>query len=101
MTNLEAIKAKLNFPLPDNAFILALNDRGLTDSATYVKSAAFDLAYADSIMSLLTSPNTTEGGYSISMADKNALIALANGIYAANGVATPMAKPTATFVQRW
>jgi hypothetical protein len=101
MTNLEAIKAKLNFPLPNNAFILALSDRGLTDSAIYVKSASFDLAYADSIMMLVTAPNTSEGGYSISLTDKAALIKLADGIYAKNGVASPSAKPTATFVQRW
>jgi hypothetical protein len=101
MTNLEAIRAKLNYPLSDNAFILALTDRGLTDSAVYAKSAAFDLAYADSIMTLITAPNTSEGGYSVSLTDKAALMKLADGIYAKNGVASPIVKPTATFVQRW
>ena len=101
MTNLEALKGKLSYPLPSNAFILALTDRGLVDSATYAKCQAFDLAYADAIMMLVTAPNTSEGGYSVSMADKNALIALANGIYDKYGVATAIPKPKATFVQRW
>ena len=101
MTNLEALKGKLNYPLPNNAFILALTDRGLTDSATYSKCTAFDLAYADAIMNLVTAPNTSEGGYSISLSDKDALIKLANGIYAKCGVTGPFPKPTATFVQRW
>lgn len=101
MTNLEAIKGKLGYPLSDNAFIVVLTDRGLSDSNTYVKSNAFDLAYADSIIMLITAPNTTEGGYSVSLPDKKALLDLANWIYASNGVVSPILKPTATFVQRW
>ena len=101
MTNLEALKGKLNYPLSDNAFILALNDRDLSETATYAKCQAFDLAYADAIMMLVTAPNTSEGGYSVSLSDKNALISLANGIYAKYGVAGTFPKPTATFVQRW
>jgi len=101
MTNLEALKGKLTYPLANNAFILALTDRGLVDSATYSKGQAFDLAYADAIMMLVTAPNTSEGGYSVSIADKETLIRLANGIYTKYGVATTVPKPTATFVQRW
>lgn len=100
MTNLEAIKGKLNYPLPDNSFILALNDRGLVETATYLKSQAFDLAYADCITTLVTAPNVSEGGYSVSLSDKATLIKLANGIYAKYGQPGIM-KPTATFVQRW
>ena len=101
MTYLEAIKGKLNYPLSDNSFILALNDRGLNENDTYNKGQAFDLAYADAIMTLVTAPNTTEGGYSISLTDKNALTNLANGIYARYNTASLTARPTATFVQRW
>lgn len=101
MTNLEALKAKLNYPLSDNAFILALTDRGLSDSATYSACTAFNLAYADVIMTLVTAPNMTEGGFSLNLTEKNALINLANGIYERNGVASPFPKPTAKFVQRW
>lgn len=100
MTNLEAIKGKLNYPLSDNSFILALNDRGLVETATYSNCQAFELAYADSIKTLITAPNISEGGYSISLSDKAALIKLANGIYAKYGINSSL-NPTATFVQRW
>lgn len=101
MTFLEAIKGKLNFPLSDNSFIVALNDRGLTETATYTKGASFDLAYADAIMTLVTTPNVSEGGYSISITERASLLKLADAIYAKYGEASHTAKPTATFVQRW
>lgn len=101
MTNLEAIKGKLNYPLTDNAFKLALADRDLTDMATYAKCQAFDLAYADLIVMLITSPNVTEGGYSVSQSDKEMLLNLANGIYTKYGEPVSSLKKTATFVQRW
>jgi hypothetical protein len=101
MTNLEALKGKLSYPLKSNSFILALADRGLSDSATYLKCKEFDLAYADVIMTLLTVPNVSESGYSISLSDKQTLLGLANGIYDKYGVASLILKPTAKFVQKW
>jgi len=103
MTYLEAIKGKLSYPLSDNAFILVLADRSLTSTDTYVKGESFDLAYADSIVVLLTTPNISEGGYSVSFSDRAILLKLATGIYTKYGVANPLSslKPTATFVQRW
>ena len=100
MTNLEAIKGKLSYPLSDNAFIVALEDRGLTSTFTYAKGSAFDLAYADTIITLISAPNVSEGGYSVSLSDKKALLDLANGIYKKYGETTSSLKPTATFVQR-
>ena len=103
MTYLEAIKGKLSYPLADNAFILALTDRGLTSTDTYSKGEVFDLAYADTIMVLLTTPNISEGGYSISFSDRAILLKLANGIYTKYGAVNPLSslKKTATFVQRF
>jgi len=104
MTNLDAIKAKLNYPLTENAFILALQDRGLFSDEIYSGGESFDLAYADVINTLVTSPNVSEGSYQISMNDKTALINLANGIYTKYGVLNPLKsslKKTATFVQRF
>jgi hypothetical protein len=100
MTNLEAIKGKIVYPLSDNSCILALNDRELIETDTYVKGKAFDLAYADLIITLLHSPNVSEGGYSISISDKAALEKVATGIYAKYGVKSSLT-PTATFVQKW
>lgn len=101
MTYLEALKGKLNFPLSDNSFILALTDRGLTESATYAKCAAFDLAYADAIMTVITSPNVSEGGYSITLTERSNLLKLAEAMYAKHGQNTPVSKPSAKFVNRW
>ena len=105
MTNLEAIKAKLNYPLTENAFILALQDRGLASAGIYAGGEAFDLAYADAITTLVTAPDVSEGGYQISMADKITLLSLAAGIYtkysAVNPIPASSLKKTATFVQRF
>ena len=103
MTNLEAIRAKLNYPLSENAYIVALEDRGVTSGGVYVTSEAFDLAYADMITSLVTAPNITEGGFSISLTDKQTLLSLADKIYTKYDVANPIGslKKKATFVQRF
>ena len=98
MTYLEAIKGKLNYPLSDNAFILALTDRGLVQTDTYAKSQAFELAYADAITTLVTSPNVSEGSYSVSLSNKEMLLSLANGIYTKYGEPVSSLKKTATFV---
>lgn len=105
MTNLEAIKGKLSYPLSDNAFNLALSDRGLTGSATYSDKKLLELAYADLLFTCVSAPNVSEGGYSISQADKKLLIQIANGIYTKWSTAEvkysgPM-KPTATVVNPW
>jgi len=105
MTNLEAIKAKLNYPLSDNSFIVALQDRGVTSAGVYTGGESFDLAYADAINTLVTAPDTTEGGFSISLADKAQLLRLADGIYTkysiSNPITTSSLKQKATFVQRF
>jgi hypothetical protein len=99
MTYLEAIKAKLNYPLSDNTFILALTDRGLVSTDNYAKGQSFDLAYADAITTLVTAPTVSEGGYSISLSDKKALSDLADGIYKKYGEPIRSLKKTAKFVQ--
>jgi hypothetical protein len=102
MTNLEAIKGKLAYPLSDNAFNLALTDRGLTGTDTYSidNRQSLELAYADLCCTLISAPNVSEGGYSVSLSDKTTLSKLANGIYAKYGQSSPL-RPTAKFVQRW
>lgn len=100
MTNLEAIKAKLNYPLTENAFILALQDRGLTSSATYSDKKLLELAYADLCYTLMTSPNITEGGYSVSLSDKKILTQVADSIFKKYSLISPLA-PKATFINVW
>ena len=105
MTNLEAIKARLSYPLTENAFKLALQDRGLTSAGIYTGGEAFDLAYADTITMLVAAPDTSEGGFNISLPDKTHLLRLADGIYTTYSVTNPLTKSslkkTATFVQRF
>lgn len=99
MTNLEALKAKLNYPLSDNSFILALSDRGLVSTATYADRKSLELAQADLIYTLVTTPNITEGGYSISLSDKSSLMKLADGIYLKYGIRNPL-RSIATFISK-
>ena len=66
----------------------------------YAGGETFDLAYADAIAVLLTTPDIKEGGYSLSVTDKNTLTKLANGIYSKYGIVSSL-KPTAKFVRRW
>ena len=100
MTYLEALKAKIDYPLTDNAFILALEDRGLTSTDTYTKGKLFDLAYADCLTQLVTMVDKKEGSFSLSFSEKENIIRIANGIYARYGIVSSL-KPTAKFVSRW
>lgn len=106
MTNLEALQARLGYPLSENSFTLALESRGLVPINTFTGSdiQAFDLAYADMLTTLITSPdNVSEGGFSISSADRKMIAEIADRIYDQYDTANviPKQNPTATFVQRW
>jgi len=96
MTNLAAIKAKLNFPLSDDAYILALSDRGLVSTATYADKKLLELTWADLVYTLATTPNTTEGGYSISFSNRGDLLKAADAVYLKYGIRNPL-RPIATF----
>jgi len=99
MTNLEALKAKVNYPLSDNSFILVLSDRGLVSSATYADKRLLELAQADLIHTIVTSPNISEGGYSITLTEKGSLLKIAEGIYKKYGIRNPL-RPIAKFVNK-
>ena len=103
MTNLDALKAKVGYPMADASFELALTKRGLTSTDIFTgEDSAFELAYADCILVLLTSPSSVqEGGYSIQLGGKDALADIANKIYDKYGKTIPTPKPVAKFVQRW
>lgn len=99
MTNLEALKGKVNYPLDDNSFILALTDRELIHSETYSteNKRSLELAHADCLVTLISSPNISEDGYSITLSDKASLQKIASGIYKKWGVSDP-STPTASFI---
>lgn len=75
----------VSFPLAESqAEVLAVR-RGLDFDALYTRDTAnsreFRLTHADSLRLLVTQPNVSEGGVSISVSDKAALTAMANAIY--------------------
>ena len=47
MTNVEALKATVNYPIDDTKVIKILTDRGFIDTAPYGGTSAFELATAD------------------------------------------------------
>jgi hypothetical protein len=107
MTYTEALLAKVGYPLSDNAIHLALEGRELDPTEIFVATEnvqAFDLAYADALVMVLTQPGSiSEGGYSISAGDRILLANIANRMFIKYGKASPLesAKPQARFVQRW
>lgn len=101
MTILEAIKESVGYPVPDKRAEMALLKRGLTktEDATeaVLNSKNFELATADLMFWMVTAANVSEGGYSLSVADKSAIKDIASGIYSKWGIADP-SKPTARFI---
>ena len=101
MTILEAIKEAIGYPISDNRAAMTLTKRGLTGSSTATEAVlngrAFDLATADLMIWLITAPNISEGGYSLSVAEKGQIKSLASGIYSKWNV-QDSTTPTARFI---
>lgn len=78
MTIKEALKATINFPLPDNVLDKALIDAGLEGTADYSADINRDVDICGSglLFILLTSGNISEGDYSISLPERSNLMAL-------------------------
>ena len=88
MTISEAISSVLGFKVKAMTIQVICAKRGLNPSDTFDANTsvkAFDLATADAVKMGLTMPNVTEGGVSISMPDKDKMLAYANTIYAQYG----------------
>lgn len=85
MTIIKALKSKFNYNLPDSFFESILIDAGLNGESEYTQeignSEAFQMAWANGLVALITTPNITEGDYSISLADRASIIKLINWIY--------------------
>ena len=108
MTNAEALLARVGYPLSDNAIQMALEKRGMSVDDDYVALEdvqSFDLAYADCLFVVIASPASfSEGGMSVTSADVNRLIEMANFIYKKYGEVSPIKdtlRPIARFVNRW
>lgn len=75
MTNLEALKAIVQYPLDEDSFKLALINRSLTETDTYSASnlKKLELSKADCLATILSTPTTTEGGFALSHTNKGEL----------------------------
>ena len=85
-TILAALKSQVQYPLPQDFFLTVLVGRGLdgSDDCTQeiLASAAFKGANADCLKQIILYPSSiSEGGMSISKADKRDLLFLANRLY--------------------
>lgn len=72
MTNLEALKAIVQYPLDDNSFKLALLNRDLLETGTYGATdlKKLELSKADCLATILSTPTISEGGYALAHTNK-------------------------------
>lgn len=104
MTNLEALQASVLYPVKVMLLTKVLLDRGLlgSDDYVFVKQRLVDLAVADIYCKLIGSPNISEGGISISIADKASLMKAASSIYVKYGESDPYGlTPSVGSVSPW
>jgi hypothetical protein len=84
MTNLQAIKQRVNYPLSDIQAEEKLISRGVDAEGTFSKEVAksreFRLAYADTLRFVLTMVNLSQGG-SITAQNPAGIRGTANAIY--------------------
>lgn len=82
MTVLQALKISVGYPLDENFLTRIMVDRQLDPQEEYAGSdEAFLLARADVYMGLAVSPDVMMDGFTLSVADRNLLVSLAEGIY--------------------
>lgn len=105
MTNLEAIRNDVIYPLEDGKLEKALIDRGVDPIGVYSLSVkgVLELTRADLYVKLVTAPNIQEGGITISITEKTSIMKIASATYLKNGEADPFAVvgPTVSGVSPW
>lgn len=89
MTNLEKIRARVKHPMfTNNDFVSALEDRGLVSTDQFdltINKQALDLTEADMLCRIISLPNVSEGGFSVSVTEKETLKKQASAIYSKYG----------------
>lgn len=107
MTVLEALQAKITYPMTAAFFETILIERSLTGTDAYTadtaKSKSFRLATADCYKAVAFGVNVTEGSLSISQPERDKLIALANSIYRQYGEEPvgAVVQPGIKFLKDW
>lgn len=89
MTIKEALKSDVSYPIPDAFFDKTFITRGLKGSDEFTQeigvSKSYRLAYADCLKRHITAVNMSEYGLSVSLADRDKIVNIANGIYGQYG----------------
>lgn len=103
-TILEALRDEIHYPLPTGYLENKLIVRGLNKDDEFDPETArgkdFRGCVADCLVGLVTSPNISEGGVSISQTYKDQIMKIANSIYTSIGEneVTDEKEPTVTIV---
>lgn len=76
-----ALRGKINFPLSEETIGTALIEAELDGDAVYTKSRTkeVEICAAGLILVVCTSGNVSEGGYSLSLSDKESLLKVRRG----------------------
>jgi hypothetical protein len=95
LTKKQALRGKINYELPDDAYEIALIEAGLNgdDEFTADDAKDIDLCAAGLILIVLTSANESEGGYSISISDRAGLLKIRSLILKKWGIADDTLAP--------
>lgn len=90
MTNLQALQSVIgvNYPFDTNMYLKALIDVNIDPAENYTGSngKAIDLCVAGLIPTLIMACDIKEGGYSVTVADRNALNTLRKNLLAKYGI---------------
>lgn len=104
MTVLEFLKSRVNYPLTDAQVESICIKRGLDKSEEVDQMLAcspmLQLAYADTLVFIVTMTNISQGG-SVSAGNTTSMLSIANKIYIRNGEQTVDDSVTTFKVRYW
>lgn len=91
MTNLDALRESVSYPIPAGKLEKILIDREVEKTAEYslANKRKIDLATADALVLIATSPNISEGGFTLNITDRAEVRKQASGIYDKYGEDSP------------
>lgn len=84
-TIIQALRDEVQYPVSDGFLHNKLIKRGLSGEEIFTADVSSSKEYqgcvADALIGIITSPNISEGGVSISHSDKSIILNIANTIY--------------------
>ncbi len=101
LTILSSLKAQVQYPLPSDFFLTAMMKRGLSDGVCTrdtLDSVEYKGCLADCLRQVILYPGSvSEGGVSISKADRADLLYIANALYREIGENPVSERPKVTY----